>query len=707
MTKTTYGGTYLDGNDVDGIKELLQNTHNKTKLASKAGIKFYNIPCAFDIETTSYEDENSNKYSWMYCWQMSINGQVIIGRTWEEFKELTNYMTEILNLSEKKHLVIYVHNLSFEYKYLKNKLNFTKVFAISETKVVSGLTTNYIEFRDSYILSNMGLKSLGESLTKYKVEKLDGDLDYTLIRHSNTPLTIKEIGYCINDVLVVTAYIQEQIELYGDITKIPQTMVQAVRKVCKKNCLKTGSKNDDSGRRYKRLMQGLTMELEEYKQLRRASRGGVVEVSELTKGKEYNNVCSFDINSAYPSLMVAFEYPMSKGRLLDKKVTLKEALNLFKEYCCLFDITFTDIEIINGYNIAPLSVHKCFDIKNLTEENNRVISASKLSTTLTEQEFMILTKFYRFKGLVFSNFRVYRKGYLPKELIETILDLYNIKTNYKGEEDKALEYNQAKINLNSISGMLNTAVNDTKIVFENETLERKENDLEQELNTYNNSFNRFTYYPWGVWLYSYCRSVILTMIKNFDVDFIYSDTDSIKGLHKEKHIKEITDYNKMITAKIDKCLNYYNIPLSKARPLDSKGNEKQLGIFSDEGDYTHFKALRPKLYLGEREGKLNLTISGANKNKVLEYLRNLSLQSNKDIFDLLDEEVIVTEEYSGKTVSYSLETPTSLDICDYRGITNHVEEEEGYYIENTSYTFNKDLAGDTFILQQREFSRAL
>ena len=58
---------------------------------------------------------------------------------------------------------------------------------------------------------------------KYKIEKKVGDLDYSLLRHSNTHLTDTELGYCINDVKVVMAYIQEKIEHDGNIAKIPLT----------------------------------------------------------------------------------------------------------------------------------------------------------------------------------------------------------------------------------------------------------------------------------------------------------------------------------------------------------------------------------------------------------------------------------------------------------------------------------------------------
>ena len=69
-----------------------------------------------------------------------------------------------------------------------------------------------IEFRCSYVMSGVALKDI--VLYKHNVEKMVGDLDYNLIRHSGTPLTEKEMGYCINDVKVVNAYVEEEAEKY-------------------------------------------------------------------------------------------------------------------------------------------------------------------------------------------------------------------------------------------------------------------------------------------------------------------------------------------------------------------------------------------------------------------------------------------------------------------------------------------------------------
>ena len=219
-----------------------------------------NVCSAFDIEASSFY-ENNEKRCCMYAWVFGINGRCIRGRTWQEFIDVTNKLSKVYNLSPEKRLVIYVHNLAYEFQWFKNYFEWETVFAMDNRKPIYAVTKNGIEFRCSYLLSGYSLEKLGENLTKYKVEKKVGDLDYNLIRHSKTPLSEKEWGYIINDALVVMAHIQEEIERLGDITKLPITKTGYVRNLCKEKCLKGDNRFD-----YVKLMRGLQLSVDEYKQ---------------------------------------------------------------------------------------------------------------------------------------------------------------------------------------------------------------------------------------------------------------------------------------------------------------------------------------------------------------------------------------------------------------------------------------------------------
>ena len=110
---------------------------------------YYNISCTFDIETTNVSHETP--YAFMYHWQFCFNNQyVIFGRTWEEYKQLLAYFAEKLELTETKRLVIYVHNLAFEFQFLWSQLdNISEVFARKPRKIMKFYSGGF-EYRCSY-----------------------------------------------------------------------------------------------------------------------------------------------------------------------------------------------------------------------------------------------------------------------------------------------------------------------------------------------------------------------------------------------------------------------------------------------------------------------------------------------------------------------------------------------------------------------------
>ena len=91
---------------------------------------YINLECAFDIETTSTY-VNGEKVAFMYLWTMGLGDgeQVIHGRTWEEFITVCKELQSHFNLSEDRILICYVHNLSFEYQFMRKYFEWVNVFS--------------------------------------------------------------------------------------------------------------------------------------------------------------------------------------------------------------------------------------------------------------------------------------------------------------------------------------------------------------------------------------------------------------------------------------------------------------------------------------------------------------------------------------------------------------------------------------------------
>ena len=155
-------------------------------------------------------------------------------------------MSEWYELNDKQRLVIYIHNLSYEFQFMHKWFEWTEVFSLHKRRPVRALCDLGIEFRCSYKLSGYSLAMVGEQLTKHNIRKLKGDLDYSLKRNCKTPLTEKELAYTYNDVLIITAYIEEYIERVGSIAEIPMTKTGEVRNFTRKQCFYGGGKKKEN-----------------------------------------------------------------------------------------------------------------------------------------------------------------------------------------------------------------------------------------------------------------------------------------------------------------------------------------------------------------------------------------------------------------------------------------------------------------------------
>lgn len=645
--------------------------------------KYYNVPCAFDIEVSSFY-ENDEKRACMYIWMLGLNGYCVIGRTWDEFVMTIEHIAKYLHLGDDKRLVLYVHNLAYEFQFIKDLFVWNKVFAIDERKPNYALTSFGVEFRCSYQLSGYSLKMVGETLTKYKVKKMVGDLDYSKIRHSETPLTHEELLYCTHDVLVVMAYIQECIEQEGNITLIPNTKTGYVRRAVKRKCLGTGNRKKRNWI-YRDFIQGLTLEPDEYLQLRKAFQGGFTHASSFHSGMTLQNVDSYDFTSSYPTVMLCEKFPMSTAETLT--ISNREELDYnLERYCCLFDITFINLRPKQMYE-DYISVSRSRNLINQITNNGRVVSADRLTTTITEQDFMIIEKLYEWDKIAIDNFRRYKKRYLPYEFVSAILDFYEGKTKLKDVEGKEDEYMRLKSMLNSLYGMIVTDIVRDEISYDGEWITEKPN-LEQAIEKYNKSKSRFLFYPWGVWVTAYARKNLFTGICECKTDYVYSDTDSIKIINGKRHEEYIRRYNEVITKMVGEAMEYQGIPIERTQPKTIKGIPKPIGVWDYEGHYKKFKTLGAKRYLWTNDkGKSQMTVAGLNKQMALRYLEFGEL-SQRSIYDKFDANMYIPPLWTGKNVHAYIDYPTHGYVTDYLGKTISYDELSSIHMEPTDYTLS-------------------
>ena len=685
----------------EALKEAFED--RDIELVESNRIEYFNIPASFDIETSSFiasKDENGEpvKAATMYIWQLGLNGTVVYGRTWDEFDNVINELVDYLELSSKRHLLIYVHNLGYEFQFIRKRFEWDKVFAIKQRRPVYAICGG-IEFRCSLFLSNYSLEYIGKNLLhKYPVEKLVGNLDYSKIRHSKTPLTDEELAYCINDVKVVMSYIQEKIEMDGDISRIPLTNTGYVRNYCRKECFYEGIPEDDKEARkrvqmnYKAIMKSLQIQNdEEYEQMHRAFMGGFTHASALYSGRVMYDVGSADLTSSYPYTIVCEYFPMTKGEYIGSVEDNKLFNYYLSNYCCLFDIEFTNLEPIQEYE-NPISYPRRFIEGDYIVNNGRLVSADKCTTTITELDYDTISKFYRWDSVKIMNMRIYHRGYLPKALILAVLSLYEDKTTLKGVAGKEVEYLVSKNMINAAFGMMVTAVVRDEFEYADEWF-KKAADVDSQLAGYNNNFNRFLFYGWGVWVTAHARHNLFSAIYEFGTDYVYSDTDSIKGINFEQHMEYFKKYNDNVFEKLLDMCNHYNIPFNKCRPKTKKGEEKLIGVWDMEKPYVRFKTVGAKRYIYEYEdGELSLTVSGLNKKYAIPYLLEEN-NNNKDIiFEKFGEGMFIPAGHTGKMTLTYIENEMCGTLVDYLGNKSTYHELSAIHMEPQSYFMS--LVGD-------------
>ena len=656
-------------------------------------IKYYNIESGFDIETTS-QIYNNEKCSYMYIWMFGIGTDVYYGRTWEQFGEFVQMLLNQLEINSYNRLIIYVHNLGYEFQFFRKFFDWNNVFSIDDRKPIKALINEGIEFKCSYILSGFSLANLSRNLTTHKIEKMVGDLDYSLIRNSKTVLTDEELGYCKNDILIILYYINEQITYYKDITKIPLTNTGRVRKFVKEKCYFTDKNHKKSSKgkykRYRELMQELTLEQDEYKMLQRCFMGGFTHASINYVGELLEDVTSIDFTSSYPSVMLAEKYPMSKPIKVDLRKEDFEELLKNDDIGLMFDIKFKNIHSKLTYE-TYLSESKCISKENATINNGRVYKADEIITTITDIDYRIMKQCYTWDSIEIANCHKFYMQYLPKPILESILELYEGKTTLKDVEGYEVEYLLSKGMLNSVYGMTVTDVVRELIEYIEDwnVVQPSDEEVATQIETYNNSANRFLYYPWGVWVTAYARLNLWSGILNVGDDYIYSDTDSIKLLNYEKHKPYIEWYNQDLIKKLKKMCDFRKLDFNLMKPKTKEGVEKMMGVWDYDGHYTHFKTLGAKRYLVRYDNEdLVLTVAGLSKKNGIEYMNKICDNDYKKMFDMFDDELYIPADKTGKNTHTYIDDEMKIQSIDFQGNKENIYIPSSIHLGKCEFTLS-------------------
>lgn len=289
-----------DPERVDSIISYLIETGDLVKYKKHLLISSAFACC--DTETTTlpalsvYNDKDL-PVSFVYLYQFRVGGVNFIFRDDLSFRSFIDRIGGILE-GHGVILVVYVHNLSFEWQFFKSILDVDPegVFALQNRRI-GKFTTNSgaIEWRCSYLLSNMSLEKFAENYAPASVRKDKDLIDYEVIRFPWTQLDDEILYYGIMDVISLEASIQTLLNREGDNLKtVPMTNTGYVRRSYKEACIGNQTKHYRSEeekkeywkfRNYRRLFVKTQLNYDQYELCCRAFRGGNTHANRFIVGQ--------------------------------------------------------------------------------------------------------------------------------------------------------------------------------------------------------------------------------------------------------------------------------------------------------------------------------------------------------------------------------------------------------------------------------------
>lgn len=653
--------------------------HKKRKYKVKKRV-YDETVYTFDIEASSvvlhnhliysqtYYDELTNEekrlcevYGFMYIWMFSIEDVVYYGRTWDEFKE---FFSKVFP-DDSCESIVYVHNLSYEAQFLRGVIPIDDVFAREKYKPMY-LKSGSVTFKCSYVLTQSKLEKLPEYYG-LEVEKLVGSLDYEKIRHQDTPLTEEELAYCKNDCLVLYEFVKKMAELYKHLHKIPLTKTGVLRRRCKSTMNKSINFRC-------RMREMVNLDPRLHTLLSRCFAGGYTHANYFYSDVVLENVTSYDICSSYPYIMCCERCFPTEAFHKCEHITLK---NMRSNAVYIIHLKIKNLKSIKENSI--LSFSKCFHIsENHVVDNGRLLNCESLETILTNYDYEILKEFYSFDEELVEIWGA-PAGYLPKDFIEFVLEVYEKKTKLKDVEGREEEYQREKSDFNSLYGMsVTNTIRDDISYSDGEwhVHELTPFDILDKLK--DEAKKPFLHFSYGVFITSKARYNLLKAVSELDEWNAYSDTDSLKlveGFDK----MAIYRYNERVAKTVKEAEK--RLGLTGFVQKDIHGVSHCLGLLEKEGVYKKFKTLGAKKYCYEdQKGKIHITVSGVPK-------KGATLLKSVEDFK---ESLVFPASVTGKLMAiYSEEKDVCLTVTDYLGNTSDICFSYGVGFVPCSYTLSQ------------------
>lgn len=574
---------------MDGYKIVSAADFVPDKLRFKE--KWYNPKGESPKVCTNYmsldtETSKTSEIGWVYQWAFSYpdrkgNRSLVYGR---KPSDLARALAKIIvenGLNENKKLIVFVHNLSYDYTYIsrfieKELQERGVLLAIAAHKLITYMVKG-LEFRDSLKVAQKSLAKWGKELG-IKHQKLVGEIDYNTRRFQQSQLFKKDWRYMFRDVVSLDECIEKQMSKWGDNTlSMPLTNTGYVRRATREyfrgrnlSDPKEQKKVGDFNRRH---FKETALNLDTYNYCRMEFAGGIthgnrfysgvtVRLDELIRKHGKNTrIRHRDFVSHYPSQQITKYAPASRFVLAydrndqnnKRDISHKDLMGLIGEgKCFLAGIIISNVHLKKGVTLPVLQYSHvqegAFDHPHYVVDNGRIVDMDGHALiVVNELDLKWIIKQYTFDYEIVKVYTA-RAGKFPKYITDTVNKFFYDKTYYKmiekdmekrGVLKDSAEYIDNHLDLMIAKGMLNaiygmSATDPVRTAFEEaddgewsrEHLETE--DIVNRLAKYYSGRNNFMSYQYGIWTTAHARDELLTFVELIGYEyFLYADTDSI------------------------------------------------------------------------------------------------------------------------------------------------------------------------------------
>lgn len=293
----------------------------------------------------------------------------------------------------------------------------------------------------------------------------------------------------------------------------------------------------------------------DYNNLMQMCRHGILAIDQNQKGNLISDIYGPDKSSAYPSGFVSLKMPIGRFITVENSFAcVKDLWNKGER----FYVVIRTKEKFNGILFETENDYKKVD--------------DWFYYVLTDFDLAAALKLYNFKGVELVNVRVAETtNYLPNEIREKVISLYNQKQANKGKNQSA--YYNAKTTLDAIWG---------------KALQKNSYNWKQQA-------SKLIKPQWSLWSASYLRYEIVCLIEKIGVENVIAiDTDGIKTKGNftsifEAHNEEIRKANK------------------------EAGFESEIGTWDTSEYYEQFIQFEKKVYAEVINGEIECKFAGCRK----------------------------------------------------------------------------------------------